>query len=71
MKYIVEEAIDEFDEHDPFACIEYRCSASNARDRLDLKGYTREVAESGFKQGLKCEIERIKRSAEEITSIGV
>ena len=69
MKYIVEEAIDEFDEHDPFACIEYRCSASKARDRLDLKGYTREVAESGFKQGLKCEIERIKRSAELFPSI--
>ena len=69
MKYIVEEAIDEFGEHDPFACIEYRCSASKARDRLDLKGYTREVAESGFKQGLKCEIERIKRSAELFPSI--
>ena len=53
MKYIVEEAIDEFDEHDPFACIEYRCSASEARDRLDLKGYTREVAESSFKAGPK------------------
>ena len=36
--------------------------AAQARDRLDLKGFTRDVAESGFKAGLRNEIEGLRES---------
>ena len=61
-KYIMEEYIEQYDKNNPFTCVEYRCSAAQARDRLDLKGFTREVAESGFKAGLRNEIERLRKS---------
>ena len=61
-KYIMEEYIEQYDENNPFTCVEYRCSAAQARDRLDLKGFTREVAESGFKAGLRNDIEGLRKS---------
>ena len=57
-KYVEEEYIDDYDEDNPFTHVEYRCTASVARDRLDLKGFTHEVAEASFKAGLKDEIHR-------------
>ena len=60
-KYIMEEYIDQYDKDKPFTCVEYRCSAAQARDRLELKGFTHEVAESGFKAGLSNEIELLRK----------
>ena len=61
-KYIMEEYIEQYDKNNPFTCVEYRCSTTQARDRLDLKGFTREVTESGFKAGLRNEIEGLRKS---------
>ena len=51
-KYVEEDFIDEYDENNPFTSVEYRCTAAAARDRLDLKGFTYEVAEVDFKREL-------------------
>ena len=50
-KYVDEDFIDEYDENNPFTSVEYRCTAAAARDRLDLKGFTYEVAEANFGRG--------------------
>ena len=52
-KYVEKDFIDEFDENNPFTSVEYRCAAHEAKDRLDLKGFTYEVAEESFKSGLE------------------
>ncbi len=57
-KYVEEDFIDEYDENNPFTSVEYRCTAAAARDRLDLKGFTYEVAEVDFKRGLKADVQR-------------
>ena len=61
-KYIMKEYIEQYDKNNPLTCVEYRCSAGQARDRLELKGFTREVAESGFKASLRNEIEGLRKS---------
>ena len=68
-KYIIEEAIDSFDEQNPFVCIGYRCPASHIKDRLELKGYTRRIAESAFAECLKNEIGARNRRSELFPSI--
>ncbi len=60
--YIMEKYIEEYDENNPFLHVEYRCTAIQARDRLELKGFTREVAELGFKSSLRKEIEWTTRT---------
>ncbi len=57
-RYVEEEYIDEYDEDNPFSIVEYSCTAPAARDRLDLKGFTYEVAEARFKKALEADIER-------------
>ena len=57
-RYVDEDYIDEFDESNPFTIVEYSCTAAAARDRLDLKGFTYEVAEETFKRELDAEIRR-------------
>ena len=56
-KYVEEDFIDEYDESNPFTSVEYRCMATAARDRLDLKGFTYEVAEANFQRELEGEIQ--------------
>ena len=56
-KYVDEDFIDEYDENNPFTRIEYRCTARAARDRLDLKGFTCEVAETSFNTALESTIQ--------------
>lgn len=51
-------ALEELEEEDTISVVQYSCSASVAKDRLELMGYTREVAELVFHQELKDEIER-------------
>ena len=55
-KYVEEDFIDEYDENNPFTSVEYRCTAAAARDRLDLKGFTYEVAEANFKRELEATV---------------
>ena len=57
-KYVPEEFIDEYDESSPFICLMYSCPATVARDRLNLKGFTYEVAEESFKAGVKEDLRR-------------
>ena len=57
-KYVMDEYIDDYDENNPFTRVEYRCAAVEARDRLDLNGFTYEVSEARFKTGLKDEIQK-------------
>src|SRR5918996_635209 len=45
--------------YEPVTLVLYACSALAARDRLDLMGFTRKVAEAGFYQGLQKNIARI------------
>ena len=57
-QYIVEEYIDEYDERNPFSIVEYTCTTAIARDRMDLKGFTYEVAEAIFKKELEADAQR-------------
>ena len=57
-KYVEEDLIDEYDESNPFTSVEYRCTVSAARDRLELKGFTYEVAEANFQRELEGDIQR-------------
>ena len=50
-KYVNVDFIDEYGENNPFTSVEYRCTVAAVRDRLDLKGFTYEVAEANFKKG--------------------
>ncbi len=52
-KYIMDEYIDDYDEQNPYSLVKYRCKASVVRDRLNLKGFTLEVAEAAFNAGVK------------------
>ena len=52
-EYIEEEYIDEYVEDTPFSCVMYRCTAAEARDRLELKGFTLAVAEACFNSALE------------------
>ena len=55
-KYIMPEYIDEFDEANPITCVEYRCIVADLRDRLELKGFTLQMAKERFDQaGLQYE----------------
>ena len=49
-KYIDPEYIDEFYEADSITCVEYRCTVADLRDRLELKGFTLELAMERFNQ---------------------
>ena len=60
-KYIREESLDEYDEDNEFTLVEYRCTVSVARDRLDIKGFTYDVARSSFQAGLQDNIERLRK----------
>ena len=57
-RYVEEDYFDEYDETNPFTVVEYNCAAYAARDRLDLQGFTYEVAEANFERDLKAEIQR-------------
>lgn len=59
-KYVVESAIEEFTEDNPFEMVQYLCSGTAARDRLELKGFTLELSETSFKKGLEKEIRGTK-----------
>lgn len=48
--------VDELEENESITLVQYACPAPIARDRLELMGFTHEVAEVGFYQGLKAEI---------------
>ena len=60
-KYVEEDFFGEYDETSPLTTTEYRCLASAARDRLDLKGYTADVAEAAFIRGLEADVLRYER----------
>lgn len=51
-------ALEHFDEDEVVPVVQYVCSASVAKDRLDLMGFTTEVARLAFEQELKDDIER-------------
>ena len=55
-KYVEEDFIDEYDESNPFISVEYRCTAAAAKDRLDLKGFTFDVAEADFERELEASV---------------
>ena len=65
-EYMEEEIIDDYVEEIPFTCVKYRCTAAEARDRLELKGFTLEVAEACFNSALEEDIQHyedfVKRS---------
>ena len=50
--------VDEGDRDNPVTLVQYACSVSVVRDRLELMGFTRSVAEKGFDVGLRTEIEQ-------------
>jgi len=58
-KYVEKEYIAEYDIENPLEIVEYRCSAYQARDRLDLKGFTLDIAKHCFLKGLAYEIDSI------------
>ena len=56
--YVRDEYIDDYDAEHPFIIIRYSCTAREARDRLDLKGYTFRVAKMAFESDLADAIHR-------------
>ncbi|MCY4577772.1 MAG: HEPN/Toprim-associated domain-containing protein [Chloroflexi bacterium] len=56
LNYVREDDLDFYDANNPLICVEYRCSAKVARDRLDLKGFTVRAAELVFKEEMVREI---------------
>ncbi len=52
--------VDQGEEDESITLVQYVCSGSVARDRLELMGFTRSVAEKGFRVGLKSEIEKLE-----------
>ena len=59
--YIDDEYISEYDELNPFHLVKYRCTASEARDRLNLKGFTYRVADAAFQAGAKHKIQQLNQ----------
>ena len=57
-------SVDELGDNDSITIVQYACSTTTARDRLELMGFTRELAEAGFYQGLKTEITRYEEWVE-------
>ena len=53
--------LDEFTEDNPLEIVQYRCSVAAACERLELKGFTYELAELSFKKGLEDEIDLIQK----------
>ena len=60
-EYVEVDFIEEYDESNPFTIVEYQCTVSAARDRLDLKGFTYAIAEEVFKKELEAEIKHDER----------
>ena len=64
VEFVEEADIEYFDENHPFTIVEYRCTANVARDRLELRGLTRRVAEAGLRSALKVEIRMFESLAD-------
>ena len=64
-EYIIEKYIDYFDDDHPFTYIEYRCTVEEVRDRLELKGFTLDVAKERFRTGLDHDIRHVEDSLTE------
>ena len=60
--YVSEEAIEFYGDEHPFTYLEYRCSVKGLRDRLELKGFTLEMAKERFKAGLEYDIQNTDSS---------
>ena len=56
--YVEADIIDDYLEDGPFALVQYRCSANVARDRLELMGFTYDVAKAAFQAGLQNDVHR-------------
>ncbi|MDT0632925.1 HEPN/Toprim-associated domain-containing protein, partial [Rubrivirga litoralis] len=52
--------VDEGEENDPITLIQYACTVPVVRDRLELLGFTRSVAEKGFEVGRSAEVDRLE-----------
>ena len=63
-EYVADEYIDDYDSEHPFAVVQYRCTPTAARDRLDLKGFTHKAAEVAFRSGLEKAISSIENLLE-------
>lgn len=64
-KDVREEMLNEYD--DEFTVVEYRCAANVARDRLEIKGFTYDVAKAGFQAGLRDKIASLRKFSERST----
>ena len=54
-------------EEDSASVIKYTCSVAIAKDRLELLGFTIDVAEAGYNRGLRAKIESYEESARSLT----
>ena len=59
-KYVGADFVDGYDEETPYIVLKYQCPAATARDRLDLLGFTYQVAQATFQKGLASDIERFE-----------
>ena len=57
---------DEFSEDNPLELVQYRCSAAAAYERLELKGFTYNLAELSFKKGLEVKIDQAQYLARQL-----
>jgi len=58
--YYRSEDFPEDEQEDSITVVQYRSTVFAIRDRLELMGYTRDVAEKGFYKGLEVEIKQLK-----------
>ena len=56
--YVEADIIDDYLKDGPFALVQYRCSANVARDRLELMGFTYDLAKAAFQAGLQNDVHR-------------
>ena len=59
-QYVQTEYLDDYDEDNQFTLVQYRCTVAVARDRLDIKGFTYDVAKAGFEAGLRNDMQRLR-----------
>ena len=68
-KYVPEDYFDAYDVENPLTCVEYRCSAAAARDRLELKGFTLKAAELVFKEEMLREIRELEVRKQKMSAL--
>lgn len=59
-QHVSEEYLNDYNENNQFTLIQYKCTAAVARDRLEIKGFTLDVAKARFQASLQSHIRKLR-----------